>query len=277
MALLFSRRTPRKPALFFVHIPKTAGTSFTEILEQLYEPRERCNAYYIQELMEIEPETLSRFGLFVAHIDYGAHVLMPKPLNIITFLRDPVARTISNYEHIKARADHPQHELLRTETKSLYDFTQHPELSRQASNPQTGMLGRDNEFALLYDLAHRGEIELREAKYLSALHRKRPVTKVDLLLAQQRLQHMAFFGITEWFDASLAVFSTLFDIPVPKRTPKQNLSVYRESGGAPQYSEKDISAVRELCRLDNQLYIFAKRQFLHRFENELTRFRANPG
>ncbi len=269
-----TRYNSNSAALFFIHIAKTAGTSFTRIVETLYPPEMRCKAYYNQDLMEIDRGTLAQCRLFIGHIDYSAQELMPKPLNIVTFLRNPVERVISAYQHIKTRSDHPQHELLKSEVASLCEFAQHPVFSRQVRNPQTGVLGRDNNLKLLYELAETGEIEAREAKFLSTIHRDREVTKVDLLLAQKRLREIAFFGITEWFDASVAVFCDLFGLPLPEQAPKDNLSVYRQSGIAPRYTEQDLAAVKELCRIDEMLYAYAKQLFLTRFEAQLGRFRG---
>jgi len=262
----------KNTAIFFIHIPKTAGTSFTRILEQLYPPEARCNAYYIQELIEVDPKTLSQLRLFIGHIDYAANELMPKPLNIVTFIRDPVERAISAYNHIKANADHPQHDLFNAEVSSLYDFANHPEFSRQLRNTQTGMLGRDNKFKLLYDLAHNKQIELNEAKYLSNFHRQHEVTKIDLFVAQERLRKMSFFGIMGWFDASISIFCDMFGVPHPTHPPRDNIAVYRQTSEKPEYDKRDMEAVRELVYIDNQLYNFSKRLFMSRFGAEFNKF-----
>ncbi len=267
-----SMEDTKNTALFFIHIPKTAGTSFTRILENIYPPESRCDAYYIQELIETDPETLARLRLFIGHIDYAASELMPKPLNIVTFLRDPVERAISAYNHIKTNADHSQHDLFNAEVSNLYDFANHPEFSRQLKNTQTGMLGRDNRFRLLYDLAHNNQIKLNEAKYLSNFHRQHEVTKIDLFVAQERLRKMTFFGIMGWFDASISIFCDMFGVPYPDTPPRDNIAAYRKAGDNPQYDDHDMTAIRELVYIDNQLYNFSKRLFMERFGEEFEKF-----
>jgi hypothetical protein len=266
---MFKRHKRRERALFFLHIPKTAGTSFTQIIEPLYASKEKCNAYYNQDLMAIEPATLSRFRLFIGHIDYATSDLMPNDLDIITFLRDPIERAISSYEHIKTRKDHPQYKLLHAEAANLYDFVRHPVFCSQLKESQTGMLGRDNAFKVLYDLAHTGNIKLEEAKYLSNEHRKRQVTKLELLVAQYRLRNMAFFGIQEWFHESVVMFCDEFKVPLPAQLPWENESMLRKSGRRREYSEEDIDAISEMCPFDIQLYNFAKRLFRERYERKL--------
>jgi hypothetical protein len=98
--------------LIFVHIPKTAGTSFRKSLAQIYN-----NKKFLQDYGQNSPETTKRvldevylknspYGLLDEHLKViGGHFPAKKYINIsdlkhvVTFLRDPVMRVISEYRH----------------------------------------------------------------------------------------------------------------------------------------------------------------------------------
>lgn len=93
---------------FFVHIPKTAGTSLRSILERQYHADELLffdppNPYYLPEVkqlfaaaLELKPKTKAVIG----HFTYGIHTIpQVQDYTYITFFRDPVARAISHYFH----------------------------------------------------------------------------------------------------------------------------------------------------------------------------------
>lgn len=110
-------RLPIENGYLFVHIPKTAGTSFRDSLNEIfgdglycdYGPDETTSAAvvdYIHKRQEF-PE----FGAFLAEqnkpICVSGHYPIKKygPFfyvrNIMLFLRDPIQRAVSQYEHMR--------------------------------------------------------------------------------------------------------------------------------------------------------------------------------
>lgn len=108
--------------LVFVHIPKTAGTSFRNALENKlgnvkvamdyglqYEGTSQCvknyfkhgDAYeFYQQFTEKEYEVLS------GHFNVGKYINLFSAQSTVTFLRDPVKRVISEYSHFKRHFDY---------------------------------------------------------------------------------------------------------------------------------------------------------------------------
>jgi hypothetical protein len=93
---------PKRPALVFMHIPKTAGTSLHTRLTAMF-PRplvcperfDRLHAYSLAEL--------TRYRLFSGHFAYPVTRLIPGRRRVaITLLREPVARIVSAYRFLRA-------------------------------------------------------------------------------------------------------------------------------------------------------------------------------
>ncbi len=80
---------------FFCHIPKTAGSTFVDILENIFPQNEICPAYYTFELNNFTASQLESYRLFRGHIDY--HVLgqfLPQRPKTLTFIRNPFDHAI---------------------------------------------------------------------------------------------------------------------------------------------------------------------------------------
>jgi hypothetical protein len=99
----------------FIHIGKTAGTSFRTFLESnIKRPYWGYGKLWhltdgrdTNKFLESEPngmEVLNYFNLFSEHFSYGLHpYLKTKNYQYITILREPLKRTISSYRYAKDR------------------------------------------------------------------------------------------------------------------------------------------------------------------------------
>jgi hypothetical protein len=98
--------TRADPRFFFIHIMKTAGTTFTwQVLanfdqEEVY-PSKRLDAdmllskFRIDLLAALPPERRRRIRVYLGHFPFEAHRLLAMELVTLTILRDPIERTIS--------------------------------------------------------------------------------------------------------------------------------------------------------------------------------------
>lgn len=97
--------------LFFVHIPKAAGSSFRAVLKR----------WFGRELMIFDSHDRKAFtrawenrdappGAVAGHFSYGLHEAAPqcRPL-YISLVRDPVDRFVSLYKHARATPRHVMH------------------------------------------------------------------------------------------------------------------------------------------------------------------------
>ena len=90
-----------RKSLYFLHIPKTAGTTLISIIDDHFNLDSILHEQVWNEILPKIPETFSQFRLIRGHFGYGLHrVLTKKPL-FLTMLREPVDRVLSFYEHIR--------------------------------------------------------------------------------------------------------------------------------------------------------------------------------
>jgi Sulfotransferase family len=103
------RTTTDAPLLIFVHLPKTAGTTLTRILQRQYGCTAVLELYDStcgEELRTLPGSQISRIQAVIGHFQFGAHVFVSRPSTYITLLRDPVERVISHYYFVRRQPDH---------------------------------------------------------------------------------------------------------------------------------------------------------------------------
>lgn len=94
---------------YFIHIPKTAGTTLRKILESRIEPHlvlpddysiQRFQGLYppVKFLKRYDSREIQRYVFFRGHYHYDYISLMPRPCKSITILREPLGRAISHIQ-----------------------------------------------------------------------------------------------------------------------------------------------------------------------------------
>ena len=185
LASLAFSRTKGKPRLVFLHLPRTGGTALAkDILFPNFPRSYWCHVNYRQDLEPVggahDPLrwTESRRGrvrLLAGHMPVDFAQYFPGPSEYVTLLRDPIARTISDYYFCRRNRTNPAHEAARK--YSLIEFVErghgltHNCYARWLSNA-------------IYGAVYRTDDEMLEA-------------------ARKNLTTFAFVGITELFDASV--------------------------------------------------------------------------
>ena len=241
----------------FVHIPKSAGETFCALVDPLLSGFPRFPKESLETSSELTPEDVAGYQLFMSHASYDSFdALLPGGFLMMTFLREPIHRTISQYGHVRRLEDStgsPERdaELRRIKEMTLEEFVVNNELheTRNIVNLQTCMLGGFDPGNCL-----------------------RVPSQSNLELAKRRLERAAFFGLTERFQDSLFLLSFTFGWP-PIVTSLQ-LNRAPASGRPTALDPKTISLIEERVDLDLELYDFAEQLFERRF-SELTRLLAH--
>ena len=81
--------------LVFMHIPKTAGTTLGNILRQAFDGNEIFPRY--NDVLKYPVGNLSKYRLFIGHIDLFQANHIPGPKFVFSFIREPKRRIISQY------------------------------------------------------------------------------------------------------------------------------------------------------------------------------------
>jgi hypothetical protein len=259
------------PTVIFLHIGKTGGWTLRQILYRNVRPdrvmRVRPPADRPRGFLNEEPlrafATLpeaerARPRLLVSHMIFGIHEFVPRPSAYITLLRDPVARTISQYRHV-----------LRTEHHRLHAAAVSGGLTLERYVCGGEALEVDNGQAR----ALAGDVSTPFGECTDAL--------LDAALRNLD-RHVSVAGLTERFDETLIMLGAEFGW--------RNL-YYVQSNAAPpgqrfQASGSERRIIEERNRFDCELYRlvterfearvagaadFARRQELHPRGNALYR------
>ncbi len=140
----------------FLHLPKTAGTSFVTHARTRYDRRYNIPpGDHLRDLARLAlVARVRRPELVSGHTFYGVHHLLPGETTYVTFLRDPVERVISMFFYLR---DHAENNAWRAEMEAgmtLLDFARLPD--RGIAN------GQIRRLAGFYHLRRRNIDELAE-------------------------------------------------------------------------------------------------------------------
>jgi hypothetical protein len=244
--------------LYYLHIPKTAGTSLTSFLDVQFDRSRVCPAQLLPELFNLSGEAISKYDFFRGHLWFGLNSYVGKDLNYITMLRDPVQRTISWYSHVKRDVNAYRHDLVVKENWSLIDFVADTETQWDMVNAQTIFLAADLDFEEL----SKDPVGYGRAVIESYAARRNDRELLDL--AKSRLERFMFFGITERMNHSLHLLSHVLD--VYPQFSREKLNVSENRPGDDEISSDAIRAIRKITPLDQELYDWAVKIFDSRYD-----------
>jgi len=249
--------------LFFIHIPKTAGTTLIPVIDKHFHEREICPAQLWREFVHLPRETLPKYRLFRGHFGAGGlRPFLPEPPVCMTMLRAPVPLAVSTYKFIRREPGTRVHHIVRNNNMSLSDFLAHPATSGKVSNKQTRHLSFDME----HDpdagpiFLNRESREVVDAWVRDHRVRIKPADRLER--ARKKLLECRFFGLVERFEESMFLMAHTFDWGPIGRV--QKLMVAPSQPAREELAADVVSRIHELNRLDIELYAFAQQEFERR-------------
>jgi hypothetical protein len=217
----------RKHNKIFVHIPKTAGTSFMDVINENEGDFINCKG-----LMSIIKSVIQDGDFVKGHIPYGVNVFGFSQPRYITFLRNPTEQCISFYYFVQEWHKHPYyHDAKRNSLIDFYSMNTY-------QNPQTKYIGGHvllpNDYMLINYLLRR---------------------------AKQRLTSKFDFGITERYADSIKLLCSRFhwDKSPITHTTRAKLRPKTED-----ISKDILDTLKELNVADWDLYHYALTLFSER-------------
>lgn len=269
----------------YIHVPKTGGTSFSAILDSYYGNSHRIVSE--QQLTGSERIQHIHSKVISGHFPYEVYKFLRSEYPLVSFLRDPISRSISQFNQSK---NYPYHWALPgIRDFSLEEYLQDEYLRTEISNVQTWMLGLkiSNRIGEIQDLLNPRELPPRvmdaisrsvnpivwtlglfigipqEAMWANDDHADLDANRsVSLSLAKTRLASMPFFGLTERYTDSVNLFSFAFNLPPQIQIPRLRKAVTSEKK---KIAEASLLELHALNSLDIKLYEYAKTLFEARY------------
>lgn len=209
---------------FYIHIPKTAGTSFRVMLYDLFHQREiypnsheldqspEYQVYFDLDRLFCLSDKMSMIKLLVGHFPFSSGSVFGQTPKYLVFLRNPIDRTLSHLFHIKRTIPEYQNKDLEYIVESEIN---------QITNVQVSFLG------------------------------------YDLESAKSNLSKCSFIGLTDEFDTSILLCEKIFGWNF-KKLHKKNV---RSKNDKTLISPKILEKISECNRQDDSLYKHGKNIF----------------
>ena len=238
------------PFFFFLHIPKTAGTTWRSIIdlqlgsENVITYYNQSNSSLIDNLWALVASKPNNLGL-IGHYNFGVHnnlnrvPLTNREYKYYTFLRNPIDITVSAYyERLKRYPN---------------------EFKKQNGTTMT---------ILEHIESHQHFYDNIQTRMIAGTPGSRKINQQELILAKENINNnFDFVGILEKFDESILLLSKILKWrPCRYGALNQNL----EPKTLDQITEKYI---KKITFYDSQLYNFALEQLNEIIENQTEIFK----
>lgn len=243
--------------IYFLHIQKTAGTSITRWMEQVFLPEIRAappRSPSLSYFHQAQARGLLGDSVYFGH--YGSYPLVHAPdgFYCFTVLRDPVARTLSQIRHTARKQEGRMHPVLLRH-KSLLDFLHDPEAVAVLENVQTKSLLSD---LMAPALGHYGPELATIGSYFSvaSLNWSEPTIKGHLLARLNGPISQVIFA--EALERGMRKVCADLKLTGTPPVGRDNVSANAMDG---LEDPAVLDRVREMNRLDLMLYELARQRF----------------
>lgn len=251
-----------KKILFFLHIPKTAGSTLHKIIERQYSSDEVFTIHgvnpqkHIDEFKKWTPLDKNRIKVVKGHMNFGLHESIGKPATYITMLRHPIDRAISTYYYVLRSPSHHLHEYVTSKRISLKDFVCDG-LFTDMDNGQTRRISGVS----VGQFSGYKEVKFGEC-YPELLEQAKH--NID--------RYFAVIGIQEKFDESLLMMK--------KKMNWKNCYYVKQNVSSIRVKQQEISedyyyAIAQFNDLDMKLYEFVKKKIEQEILDEEDSFKKD--
>ena len=235
--------------LTFLHLPKTGGHSFKQLLVDRFGPDGVAYANGLAGYRALRRDwQRGRWQALHGHMPIGVPAALGVPEQYFVVLRDPVDRFVSDYYHLVNTPAHPNHQVVVEQRITLREYAAvpcHP-VSRGAQNGQVRRLATYDLDAVAADGSHW---------WSGAWDADRSTLEQAKRNLRDRVRHI---GLVERMDESMSRFADLLGLS-RVRSPRENVSPQRVEVSS--LDRETVAAIRAANQLDLELYDYAQELF----------------
>jgi hypothetical protein len=232
-----------QPVSYYVHVPKTAGTTMRIIFLWLYWWNQilwaKGKDYLADKAQNMSAHDLARIRLVAGHSTFGMHEALPfTNFQYFTILREPVARVLSQYYYLRRQPKHRLYDVVNRYNLSLKTLLEENYLN---PNVQTfWMTGADKQ-------------NFRGGHYDPEIVEK----------AKQNIdQYFGFVGLNEYFNESLILLKRQMGWHRYPLYAQKNVTKSRKKQD--EESPETLEAIKRYNQMDLELYDYVAAQFHER-------------
>lgn len=241
-------------SVVLLHIPKTGGSSLHSLLLACF-PKEKVAPIRYNQLLDYPPEELNRFCFFSGHFHIDTLSVVADPKQIITMLREPRSRLLSDYYFARAH----KWSYIYSEPKR-FSIAPHPFDEAKSLNllPFLQKMGSELGSCMVRNLSSNNlSLDDRIAQ------------------AKENLSAFAAFGLLERMSESIETIFSILRLPVPEAVPTL---LERRTLAELEYFEKveeeELTAeiediLEKSIQPDKLLYDYAAQLFSSRLKQNL--------
>ena len=246
---------------YFLHIPKTAGTSLMRWLADTGQFN-ICPDGLWSLLMKRDKAQLEEYSMFCGHFYRYLSLYLGKPLSTFTFLRNPFDRALSHYEHIRQDRNHFFYDKVQTQG-SFLAFIKDPETRPLINNFQTRALsGIFDPVKVASSIKCSPGEKFPLEKFLTTFIDTGLDDHTSLLLAKDFLTRCIFVGISEHPQESTEKLAKILGVQTAPQIGHFNENPSRRT--VDSLSKDEWVALAELLCTDIELYEFGQELLFRR-------------
>jgi hypothetical protein len=250
-------RPANGPKLFFIHIPKTAGSTINAIADELIGRA----AEHVENLHWQDTVAFGEFNFLSGHLSCQEPIRLYQPLGFrfFTILRDPVDQLISHLRWVRQYAKLSPEAAWEQIDPRNYEIALHLARAQPDLRSQLECLIALCEDPELGD-ATRPLFDNCLTRYLVAVSASRLVDPDDVRDAKTNLARFDLVGVQSHLAATLAALEGLTGLPWSRHANRRE----NTSGEDRVVGSKEAAAdlLKELCWADQDIYRTALAQSL---------------
>ena len=255
------------PFIYFLHIPKTSGTSFHRFLIDAFGEANMSPLRTWEDVL-CHSGPAGNWKVWSGHFGGMLPFILPSWPRIVTILRDPVERVISQINHVQRDPEHRFHYSAKRMT--VLELYHHRGFQRALDNCQARYLASLAPAQMVFrSFEHRG-CAAAPVDFPGTLFSTDP--QYGLLdSAIRAIGEMDMVGIAEAHHETVKLFARKFNVPAPAEAYHFNTAPPSQLKRA-ELSPEELECIQDLTRIDQVVYDYA----LQLFERECRRAKISP-